>query len=91
MAQTLEIYGVVNIRADRPGNRAKTPVQGVFGMDLMSNMLSTLRLNASIFLHSTFCNEWVIDIGEINIATFHLVSHGDCWLHLPYKKPLSLH
>jgi len=60
-------------------------------MDLMSNMLSTLRLDASIFLHSTFCNEWVIDIGEINIATFHLVSHGDCWLHLPYKKPVALH
>jgi len=54
-------------------------------------MLSTLRLNASIFLHSTFCNEWVIDIGQINVATFHLVSHGDCWLHLPHKKPVALH
>ena len=31
-------------------------------MDLVSNMLSTLRLNADIFLHSSFCNEWVIDL-----------------------------
>ncbi|NIN33621.1 MAG: hypothetical protein GTO60_00355, partial [Gammaproteobacteria bacterium] len=27
-------------------------------------MLSTLRLNASIFLHSSFCSEWVIDINK---------------------------
>ena len=60
-------------------------------MDLVSNMLSTLRLNASIFLHSTFCKEWVIDIGQINIATFHIISHGDCWLHFPHKKPVALH
>jgi|GEM_PF-62487 len=59
-------------------------------MDIVSNMLSTLRLDASIFLHSTFCNDWVIDIGQINVATFHLISHGNCWLHLPRKKPVSL-
>ena len=46
-------------------------------MDLLSNMLATLRLDASIFLHSTFCREWVIDIAGMNVATFHLVSHGD--------------
>ena len=60
-------------------------------MDLISNMLTTLRLNASIFLHSTFCKEWVIDIGEFNVATFHLISHGNCWLHLPQGKPVALH
>jgi thiosulfate/3-mercaptopyruvate sulfurtransferase len=60
-------------------------------MDLISNMLSTLHLNASIFLHSTFCKEWVIDIGQINVATFHLVSHGECWLHLPHDKPVAIH
>ena len=60
-------------------------------MDLISNMLSTLRLNASIFLHSTFCKEWVIDIGEFNVGTFHLISHGNCWLHLPHGKPVALH
>ena len=60
-------------------------------MDLISNMLATLRLNASIFLHSTFCKEWVIDIEELNVATFHLISHGNCWLHLPRGKPVALH
>ena len=60
-------------------------------MDLLSNMLSTLRLDASIFLHSTFCEEWVIDISEFNVATFHLISHGDCWLHIPHKEPIAVH
>jgi len=53
-------------------------------------MLKTLRLDASIFLHSTFCREWVIDIGAIDVATFHLISHGNCWLHLPHAKPIAL-
>jgi thiosulfate/3-mercaptopyruvate sulfurtransferase len=60
-------------------------------MDLLSNMLATLRLDASIFLHATFCREWVIDIGDIDVATFHLVSHGDCWLHLPHANSVALH
>jgi thiosulfate/3-mercaptopyruvate sulfurtransferase len=59
-------------------------------MDLLSNMLKTLRLDASIFLHSTFCQQWVIDIGAIDVATFHLISHGGCWLHLPHAKPIEL-
>jgi thiosulfate/3-mercaptopyruvate sulfurtransferase len=53
-------------------------------------MLSTLRLNANIFLHSTFCNEWVIDICDFDVGTFHLVSHGESWLHLPHEKPIAL-
>jgi len=59
-------------------------------MDLLSNMLTTLRLDASIFLHASFCREWVIDIGGMNVATFHLVAHGDCWLHLPDMNAIAL-
>ncbi len=60
-------------------------------MDLVSNMLSTLRLNASVFMHSTFCKEWVIDTGAFDVATFHIIAHGDCWLHIPRKDPVALH
>lgn len=60
-------------------------------MDLISDMLSTLRLRAEIFLHSTFCSNWVIDINQFNIATFHLISHGNCWLQLPNKAAIPLH
>ena len=60
-------------------------------MDLLSSMLTTLRLDASIFLHSSFCQEWVIDINAIDEGTFHLISHGDCWLHRPNTEPIALH
>jgi thiosulfate/3-mercaptopyruvate sulfurtransferase len=76
---------------DRPENRPKTSIKEVSGMDLISNVLSTLRLNADIFLHSTFCSEWVIDISDFDIGTFHLVSHGESWLHLPHQKAIPLH
>ena len=59
-------------------------------MDIISGMLTTLRLDASIFLHSTFCREWVIDLAGMDTGTFHLVSQGECWLHLPHVEPISL-
>ncbi|MEH6551742.1 MAG: cupin domain-containing protein [Pseudomonadales bacterium] len=60
-------------------------------MDLISNIFSTMRVNASIFLHSSFCSEWVIDLSDGNLATFHIISHGDCWLHLADREPVALH
>jgi thiosulfate/3-mercaptopyruvate sulfurtransferase len=59
-------------------------------MDLLSNMLTTLRLDASIFLHASFCQEWAIDISAIDIGTFHLIAHGGCWLHRPNAEPIAL-
>lgn len=60
-------------------------------MDLLSSMLTTLRLDASIFLHSSFCQDWVIDINAMEVGTFHLISNGDCWLHRPDTEPIALH
>jgi AraC-like DNA-binding protein len=64
-------------------------------VDLLSNMLTTLRVDASVFLHASFCREWVIDINTFDVATFHLISHGNCWLHLPADvgeaRPIPLH
>jgi thiosulfate/3-mercaptopyruvate sulfurtransferase len=60
-------------------------------MDLISNMLSTLRLDASVFLHASFCQDWVIDINDFDVGTFHLIAHGNCWLHLPKRDAIALH
>jgi thiosulfate/3-mercaptopyruvate sulfurtransferase len=60
-------------------------------MDVLSDMLNTLRLNATIFLHASFCRSWVVDIGALDISgSFHVVSRGKCWLHLPAETPISL-
>lgn len=52
-------------------------------MDLLSNMMNTLRLNASVFLHSHFCDNWAVDTSGSNKATFHVIAGGSCWLHIP--------
>jgi thiosulfate/3-mercaptopyruvate sulfurtransferase len=59
-------------------------------MDLLSSVLATLRLDAKVFLHASFCKSWVIDVGHIEVATFHVIARGGCWLHLPHTQPVAL-
>lgn len=52
-------------------------------MDLLSDILQSCRLNARVFLHSSFCGSWAVDTSGSRQATFHVVARGACWLHLP--------
>ncbi|MGB9128896.1 MAG: AraC family transcriptional regulator [Thiobacillus sp.] len=50
-------------------------------MDTLTDVLRLLRLRTHIFLHSNFCGVWAVDTSGQKKATFHVVAHGDCWLH----------
>jgi AraC-like DNA-binding protein len=50
-------------------------------MDTLTDVLRLLRLRTNIFLHSSFCGVWAVDTSGQKKATFHVVAHGDCWLH----------
>lgn len=52
-------------------------------MDILSDAVRLMRLHASVFLHSTFCESWAVDISSFTTATFHVIAGGECWLHLP--------
>jgi AraC-like DNA-binding protein len=52
-------------------------------MDILSDAVRLLRLHASVFLHSTFCEQWAVDVSAFKTATFHVIAGGECWLHLP--------
>jgi AraC-like DNA-binding protein len=52
-------------------------------MDILSDAVRLLRLHASVFLHSTFCEHWAVDVSAFKTATFHVIAGGECWLHLP--------
>lgn len=52
-------------------------------MDVLSDILRTMRLRATVFMHACFRGEWAIDTSGEKKATFHMVSRGACWLHLP--------
>ncbi len=59
-------------------------------MDCLSTVLSQLRLSAGVFVHARFCGRWAVDTSGQRMATFHLIEHGDCWLHVPDQAPRAL-
>ncbi|WP_316366187.1 AraC family transcriptional regulator [Candidatus Thiodiazotropha sp. CDECU1] len=60
-------------------------------MDVLSEILQTLHLKASVFLHACFRGEWAVDTSGQRRATFHLVASGGCWLHMPdSEEPIPL-
>jgi AraC family transcriptional activator of mtrCDE len=62
------------------------------GMDVLSEVVESLRLKASVFLHSSFCNEWAIDVSHINKTLFHVIAAGNCWFHTQGRQePIALH
>lgn len=62
-------------------------------MDILNDVLKTLRLSSKVFLHAKFCEQWVIDIEPLNLqVSFHVIAHGDCWLHTKEAPtPTALH
>lgn len=60
-------------------------------MDVLSDLLDALRSHAYVELHATFCDRWQVDMGTEPMASFHVVSRGECWLHLPEGPPVALH
>ena len=60
-------------------------------MDVLSDILQTLRLRAEVFLHACFRGDWAVDTSGEKRATFHMISRGGCWLHLPnHNDPVAL-
>jgi AraC-like DNA-binding protein len=51
-------------------------------MDVLSNVLSTFRIQAQVFHNGQFCGDWQIDTSGRNKASFHIVTHGHCELLL---------
>ena len=60
-------------------------------MDVLSDILQTFRLKASVFLHANFCGNWAVDTSGEKKAAFHMIARGACWLHIPDKNiPIAL-
>ncbi len=52
-------------------------------MDVVSDILRTIRLNANVYHNAQYCGNWLMQGKQVNNASFHFVSHGRCYLHLP--------
>ena len=51
--------------------------------DVLSSVLRSLRFNASVFFHASYCGSWDVDTSGSGRCTFHLIASGNCFLHLP--------
>ncbi len=52
-------------------------------MDLLSNILATLRLRGNLYFRTELCAPWGIDVpADRQVARFHVVIRGACWLQV---------
>lgn len=52
-------------------------------MDLLNDVLRTLRLRGTVYFLADFRSPWGMDIKGGAFANFHLVVRGGCWLRTP--------
>ena len=60
-------------------------------MDVLSDILSTVKLQGSLYFHTVFTPPWAIQVPAFeNAARFHLVTRGTCWVGLENAGPIAL-
>jgi len=50
-------------------------------MDLLSNVVQSLRLRARIVMQGSYCGAWALDSTGASTAVFHLIGRGQAWVH----------
>jgi AraC-like DNA-binding protein len=50
-------------------------------IDLLSDVLHTLRLRGRIFKQGSYCGEWALDATGATGTIFHLIGRGQAWVH----------
>lgn len=56
-------------------------------MDILSDVLQTLRLRGTVYFHAHFHAPWGMKIPSGQFANFHIVTGGDCWLEAGERNP----
>ena len=49
-------------------------------MDVLNQLFSTLKVSANVFHNGQYCGNWAIDTSGSSYISFHVVSHGRCFL-----------
>ena len=51
--------------------------------DALSSVLRIMRFKSTVIFNSDKCGSWTADTSGSGRCTFHLISSGDCFLHMP--------
>ncbi len=62
----------------------------VASTDPLSDLLQKVRFNASVFFRAEYCGNWAVDTSGSRQVPFHLVTHGEGWLHTDGESPTRL-
>ncbi|MEM7082072.1 MAG: AraC family transcriptional regulator [Pseudomonadota bacterium] len=58
--------------------------------DPLSELLQKVRFSASVFFRAEYCGNWAVDTSGSRQVPFHLVTHGEGWLHTDGESPTRL-
>jgi len=60
-------------------------------MDVLSDILKSLRFDSSVYFRSGFCSPWGMEMKKQEVAEFHIVVRGHCWLYMDhFDEPKAL-
>jgi AraC-like DNA-binding protein len=59
--------------------------------DAVTELLATLRVSSTVYCLSELREPWGFEVDGANVAKFHLVLSGSCWLNLAGHEPVRLH
>jgi AraC family transcriptional regulator, activator of mtrCDE len=49
----------------------------------LNEILRRINFRAEVFYRGQLCDSWALDTSGTGNVNFHMVCHGECWLHLP--------
>lgn len=55
-------------------------------MQVLNQLFSTLKVSANVFHNGQYCGNWAIDTSGTSYISFHIVSHGRCFLSVDQGK-----
>ena len=67
---------IVRVSPESPNFISETP-----DIDLLSDVLHSLRLRARIFKQGSYCGAWALDAAGATGTIFHLIGRGQAWVH----------
>ena len=58
--------------------------------DAVAELLAAVRVRSTVYCLSELREPWGFEVGGVNVAKFHLVLAGSCWLSLAGHEPVEL-
>jgi hypothetical protein len=49
-------------------------------MEVLNQLFSTFKVSANIMHNGQYCGNWAVDTSGTHYMSFHIISHGRCFL-----------